>query len=238
MESSVPLLEGASDVAEERSHASSAVLEVRHFAAGIRGRCKSMQISWSNIFFLSGSVVYVFIAMWDLTSPGEETYDHNRHVSLVVFVNWSLYDVLTTAAPFMYIMNAVCEFQSAFVDNLHWELAVSTIFGMAALMDMVGALVADSGSVRLDTLPSIMAVHFYFIQAVLAFSGSSFRYENHIACLLQCGGYLLFLVGSFIDVMVSYMDGKVWNVAGWGMVSSSLWLLDALFFIVADLWDQ
>ena len=239
MASVVPLLEGASDIEEgEHSHALSDVLEVRHCAEGIRTGCKLTQISWSNVFFLSGSVLYVWIAMCDLMSPGDETYEDSRRVSLLVNASWSLYDILTTAAPFMYIINAVFEFRSAFVENLHWELAVSTIFGMAALMDMVGTLVSGSGSLRLAALPSIMAVHFYFIQAILAFCGSSFRYDNQIACLFQSGGYLLFLVGSFMDVLVSYMDSKVWNVADWDMVSSSLWLVDALFFIIADILDQ
>jgi hypothetical protein len=236
MVSTVPLLvEGTSNVEEEPTHTSSAA---RHVAARIQRRFTSIQISWSNVFFLSGSILYVWIAMWNLTKPGVDLYDDNMNDSLLVRLNWSWYDILTIAAPFLYILNAVFEFRSAFLGRLHWELAVATIFGMAALMDMVGTLFSDSGSIRLDSVPSIMAVHFYFLQALLAFCGSSFRYENQVARVLQRGGYLLFLIGSSIDVFVSYMDARLWNIAAWDMVSSSLWMVDAFFFTLADILDD
>lgn len=236
MVSTVPLLmEGTSNVEEEPTHSSS---PTRHFAVRIQRRCTSIQISWSNVFFLSGSILYVWIAMWNLTKPGVDLYDDNMNDSLLVRLNWSWYDTLTIAAPFLYILNALFEFRSAFLGKLHWELAVATIFGMAALMDMVGTLFSDSGSIRLDSVPSIMAVHFYFLQALLAFCGSSFRYENQVARVLQRGGYLLFLIGSSIDVFVSYMDARLWNIAAWDMVSSSLWMVDAFFFTLADILDD
>ena len=235
MASTVPLLEETTSLEDERIRTSSSI---RHYAEGVRRRCTSIELSWSNIFFLSGSAFYVWIAMWDLMSPRDDLYGDVGNDYLLIRVKSSWYDVLTIAAPFSYTLNALFEFRIAYLGKLHCELAVATIFGMAALMDMVGTLVPDSRSVDRDNLPSIMAVHFYFLQAVLAFCGSSLRYESRIACVLQRGGYLLFLVGSSIDVFVSYMDAKVWNLAAWDMVSSSLWLVDAFFFTIADLLDN
>lgn len=197
---------------------------------------------WSNVFFLAGSCFYVWIAAWDLTSPLVDTSMQEEDDSLILNTAWSLYDVVTIAAPFMYVLNAIIEFQGAFYEEMHWELAVATIFGMAALMDMVGTLFYGSGSYRLDNLPFCMAVHFYLIQAFLAiWQGCNF-FENHIASALQRGGYLLFLIGSIIDVAISYMgatlDMHPRKMQVWSIVSSSLWLIDSILYLVAHFVEQ
>jgi hypothetical protein len=233
MTSAVPLLQDDAD-GEEQPSALSVTFHSDELCVG--------QTPWSNVFFLAGSGFYVWIAVWDLTSPLVDTFIQEENNSLIFNTTWSLYDFVTITAPFMYVLNAVMEFQGAVSEKMHWELAVAIIFGMAALMDMVGTLFYGSGSYRLDNLPFCMAVHFYLIQAILAvWQGSSF-YENQIANALQQGGYLLFLVGSIIDVAISYMDASMdmptRRIQVWSLVSSLLWLMDAILYLVAHFVEQ
>jgi hypothetical protein len=54
--------------------------------------------------------------------------------------------------------------------------------------------------------------------------------------------YLLFLAGSPIKVIISYIDASldehIRRMQVWYMVSSSLWLMDALLYILADFVDH
>jgi hypothetical protein len=233
MTSTEPLLQGATH-GEERP--SSSLVTLHSSERNVR------QPPWSNVFFLAGSGFYVWIAVWDLKSPLVDTSLQEEDDSLILNRTWSLYDVVTIAAPFMYILNAIMEFQAAVIEKMHWELAVAVIFGMAALMDMVGTLFYGSGSYRLDNLPFCMAVHFYLIQAILAIWQGCSVFENQIASALQQGGYLLFLIGSIIDVAISYMDASLdmhpRRMQIWSMVSSLLWLIDAILYLVAHFVEQ
>ena len=235
MASNTPLLQDISDAEERREHDHPLVDDEERPPTRT-----SMHTLWPNLFFLTGGIFYVWIAIWDLTSPLATDDDEND--SLVATTHWSLYDVVTAAAPFLYLINAIIDFHHVFLNKMHWELAVTTIFGMAALLDLAGALVYGSGSYGPDHVPSSVAVHFYLIQAILAVWGGSHYYENRTANSLLRGGYLLFLVGSLIDVSISYMDASldehIRRMQVWYMVSSSLWLMDALLYILAYFVDH
>jgi hypothetical protein len=106
-------------------------------------------------------------------------------------------------------------------------------------MDMMGTLLYGSGSDMLDYFPSTLAVHLYLVQSILTlWGGSYYDYESATANKLLQGGDVMFLVGSFIDVVISYLSllesEQVRKLEYWSLLSSSLWLSDALLYIVTD----
>jgi hypothetical protein len=205
---------------------------------------------WSNLSFLTGSCLYFGTSVWDVVSPlAPVEADDDQNHSLIARSSWTLYDIVTAAGPLLYVINAGVDFQYTFrkanqqARRRYWELAVTTMFGVAAIMDMAGTLVYGSGSEMLDYFPSTLAVHLYLVQSILTlWGGSYYDYDCPNANRLLQGGDIMFLVGSFIDVVISYLSilesEQVRKLEYWSLLSSSLWLLDALLYIVADVVDR
>lgn len=204
---------------------------------------------WSNTSFLMGSIFYVWIAIWDLLSPlhSKDSGDDDDG-SLIGNFDWNWYDLVTAAGPFLYLVNAAIDLHYTFIrkgsigTTRRWQLSATIIFGIAALMDMLGTLVFGSGNGALDYFPSAVAVHLYLLESILALCcGSYYEYDSSTANGLLLGGNVLFFMGSFIDVVISYLEvfqkDRVRRLEYWALLSASLWLLDAFLYISASVVD-
>jgi hypothetical protein len=110
-------------------------------------------------------------------------------------------------------------------------------FGAAAFLAFVAVLLDYFGaSETLSDLCDFLSVHMYFVSAVISVTGkrtspwlaSRYHHEN-----LEDWGDLFFLIGSGVDGVLCDLnldDG----LTLWPTVASSLWLLDACFYLRSD----
>lgn len=129
------------------------------------------------------------------------------------------------------------------------SLVVAT-FGGGAFLQFVAALFTDRASVY-STAFNDMGVHLYLLNAVLLtwpiFLSTPctlrifFQSDKSKSCCrgdsLEYCGDLLFLIGSVIDLILSYWDLETKNktIVNWfHVLSAILWLIDAVFYIAAD----
>jgi hypothetical protein len=150
-------------------------------------------------------------------------------------------------------------------NELKWNYASTYAFGVAVLIDLVSPLLIRYNPFRLDlyTMVSIhlyLLSAIYSIKATTAFYPSassvfgfmascgqkspSSSYTPSISTRLILCGEWSFLFGSIIDVVISYisepeivavatMDGHTLAVSS--IVSSVLWLVDAILYLSADI---
>lgn len=120
---------------------------------------------------------------------------------------------------------------------------VGSTFGIAAFLDLVSGLIVDWDEDTSDMF-DMVAVHLYLINSLILcapiFSKCFYnprriipRYRSE---KLEYVGDLLFLAGSMIDVMCSYINlDETASISDWFfLLSAVLWLIDACFYIAAD----
>ena len=189
----------------------------------------------SNSFFFLGSVMYVWTSTVDLV----ETKPF-----------WMAYKTLSAIAALMYVANSLVDLRVSvkeirgnvgsgrFGDDPHWEIGVAVTFGIAAICDFLGTLTYDVSPVPAYVAYST-SVHVYLLNAIMVLSGRVPGFSS-LPKGLTSGGDMLFLVGSLIDVLISYVDNpeapaSEWRMIAWGSLTSSiLWFIDALLYILAD----
>lgn len=122
-----------------------------------------------------------------------------------------------------------------------WSAGIA--FGLGALLDLLSALFETLPDQRLTNWTALFAAHSYLINAILLLfvasraNRSAFAMSNSFERM----GDSLFLIGSLVDVSLSYcyFGGKsdaVWkNVYLGNLVTSVLWLVDSFLYIAADL---
>jgi len=146
----------------------------------------------------------------------------------------------------------------SFSSNFTLPQTVAIIFGIAAVCDIIGALLSDSFETSSNIVSNI-ANHLYLLEAILALYGGrccctfanecdsssssshSFDAEFMYRFIdrLNKAGDFLFLIGSMIDVLTGYLylspkfESSV-ILSSWNLTSSCLWLLNAILYITAD----
>jgi hypothetical protein len=109
-------------------------------------------------------------------------------------------------------------------------------FGIAAALDISAALLDNNWL-------SFGAVHCYLLNASILFAGKTWSTNETIADKIQCVGDILFVTGCVIDVSLSYFfnaetSNFTWKLVNRGnLLSSALWFLDAILYIIVDLLD-
>ena len=210
----------------------------------------------SNILFLTGSLLFLWIAIWSLMDNGEEnTNDHSaireddelpRNI-----LAWDSWQILTAAAPFCFLVDAVVDMRYAFQLIRHdytpsrfgqdprWEIGISLLFGMAASCDFVAAVVVSNADTWTNYVPSSLAVHLYMLMAIFALWSRNVQGQTYATRWYQAADMMFFL-GSLIDVILSYIEKPHISsdlttiLQRWSVVSASLWLVNSILYIVAD----
>jgi len=243
-EGAVDLLQ-AHDIEELNNDALSRVSNYSHY------------FKFSNFCFFLGSVLYVFTNTWSVIDAyryyGEEDDDDEKSgdgdYESEPF--WNAYKLLTSAAALMYLANALVDGQVAvaevrrkvgsgrFGDDPRWEIGVAITFGVAALCDFLSELIWNDDNMWPGYAAGCAAVDIYLLNAVLVISGRKPIFTSLPQSLMSSGD-ILFLIGSIIDVMISFLDNpkapssRSIEIAWSSFASSVLWFLDSLLYILAD----
>lgn len=120
---------------------------------------------------------------------------------------------------------------------------VGSTFGIAAFLDLVSGLIVDWDEDTSDMF-DMVAVHLYLINSLIlcapifskCFHNPRRIIPRYRSEKLEYVGDLLFLAGSMIDVMCSYINlDETASISDWFfLLSAVLWLIDACFYIAAD----
>ena len=225
-------------------------------------------IYWSNVTFLIGSCLYFALSLidwrnsWKLSEAASDADDTANSASSDDYGSnrWDAYTLFTLLAPLSYLVNAMQDtYQNlkggsssssanGYCQVCTKQLGIDLLFGVAAFLDAAGTMVESLGfghdivSEKFvdDMILSTSAVHVYLFQAILVCWMRVDDYGNIVSNYLQWGGDGLFLIGSLIDVIISYMvlddmeESHVHWVLAASLLSATLWLVDAIFYISAD----
>ena len=200
----------------------------------------------SNLAFFIGSSCYLITAFWDRSwyekSKGFDDDYYAYHQDSITFTLDS-YTLISIFGASMMIFNAAFDLylcvhmsKSSDIDSFYhkeilFPLLAAVSFGIAAIIDL--RITFLSGELFNLKQSTIVSTEIYLLSAILALMPKpSCQYsttEGHL-CLI---GDWLFLIGSLIDVIISYIsdpDIVVLNggiLSGINVFSSILWLIDA-----------
>ena len=136
-----------------------------------------------------------------------------------------------------------------------WDLASAITFGVGATLEFSGTLfddddeenaAADEGSYFPSYIVNMLSMHIYLISGLIAthkdrelicYPGGSIA-RRLIAC-----GMMLFLMGSILDCVISYLYNPILahdhilsdlSLSWCNLLSTLLWNVDAIFYVMAD----
>jgi len=122
----------------------------------------------------------------------------------------------------------------------HWDLLSNILFGIAAAIDLTIALhrhITDSTETFSSTVDlRFISVYWYFLSgstAVFGFQHFSFC-TSPIYRLLIGTGDILFLTGCTIDLILSCLARSEEDICRFLFLSSILWLVNSVLYLVAD----
>jgi len=218
-----------------------------------------------RVFFFLGGCFFSWIAIWDLpTSPLEaDDDDQSSGDDLVdILVYTDLYNLILCLGPTFFLLGGLLEVRDAYKEaidegyrgcnifggesNHQLELSIGITMIVASLFDLLSVVTEILGGVK-D--PSSLAAHFYLINAIVALWKGRPESWWGPRTMGQLGDWL-FLIGCLIDCVISYLpdpeltDDDTANdhlLPTWkrdlilGVVSSGLWWLDSILYLLADL---
>jgi hypothetical protein len=215
----------------------------------------------SNAFFFTGSLIYVWISCWNIRRLGNDasnipppSMDTIGNTFSGEFRDVSLYYIVSVLAPLSYAVDAVLQLadlpiaesghlHQGFHDKPILEVGVQLTFGAAAVCDLMSSLIYREESPSCSYDFSIAAVHWYLVNAILMLSAKQLSCRSRFTRLSLIGD-VLFLIGSVIDVFLSYFfntrsSDAIWRIVSIGkVVSSLLWLIDSILYILANIYEE
>jgi len=243
----------------EQSVETSSELEPDSLRRATVGKSTPTYIMASNLLFLTGSLLFLWIALWEWIGSDEASSDNSvikeDDVTPADILEWDSMDMLAATAPFMFLMNSCVDIMYAFQvlrtdfqpcrfgDDPRWEIGVAVLFGMAATCDFLSAVIYVDEKTLAHYLPSSLAAHFYVIMAIFALWGRDIPDQTASMRLYQAAD-ALFLLGSLIDVSLSYFRTSSTTsemqlvLERWSVASASLWVVNSILYILADTYLQ
>lgn len=213
----------------------------------------------SNLLFLLGSICYTIVSAldleWEEADELDPDDDGDNDDDSEIDAAFDYYKFLCLVGASLFVLNAIVDMtQCLFLQRIsrskgyfcHQELIACAssafLFGCAALLDLMTSVSVNIFSISgSDTgAISIASAHLYLVSACCAMANSRIGYSNNFE-MMSFVGDAMFLVGSFIDVVISYISdpdiiaSNQHVLLRLGMVSSVLWLIDAMFYLVADI---
>lgn len=210
-------------------------------------------LAWSlssNFLFFLGSVIYMFLAIWDLgyaryesvvtaspspTPVSSVSYDDDGYDS-----GWDPYTLLSVVAAVSFVFcSAVDMLWYLYGENARTAMAVAVAFGAAALCELLAVYLYENDRPILEGRAYIASSHVYLISAVLQVRHRWPSFET-ISDAMEGSGDALFLLGSIIDAVLSYLNDPEMShlnllvLARWNLVSAVLWLVDSVLYILSD----
>ena len=220
----------------------------------------------SNIFFLIGSACYIILSVMDFKwadyySDDGYYYKYVSNEEEEVSSKIDYYSCLSILGSVLFFLNAAIDMSLCFyyvktdetneLTLWHKDLRVDSssafFFGCGALMDLSRALASPPEEPNADAsgMLDIVSSHLYFFSAVCAMTGLTFDRKNKVA-MLNLTGDVMFMVGSLIDIIVSYISDPDIVAANYHILlrfwlfSSVLWFVDAALYLLANclFWNQ
>eukprot|EP00978_Attheya_sp_CCMP212_P025079 scaffold80008_cov47-Attheya_sp.AAC.1 len=210
----------------------------------------------SNGLFFVGSAIQVGVAAYDVrdyrqnpSSLNDDYDDYDDKQPFVMGFAVTVYNALSFFAAFTFIMNAVIDVAWArndmhgqkttrFNKDTRVAMAVAILFGIGALFENLSLVFSNDD--RASAALTLVATHTYLLSGIITVRSTSPSCAD-TSVALATSGNILFLAGSLIDAIISYVgdpdiiEVNVLVLASWNLVSSILWLLDAILYILADL---
>jgi len=207
----------------------------------------------SNTLFLLGSTCYLILAGVDL--EWENIID-GLDGNASDISNWDhFYTNVGIIGATLFTLNAVVDFSrcvhisktfqlSLCHEDLRADSSSAFLFGCAAFLDLWFALPSHQDAWFVTAFGMISA-HIYFFSAISAMTGLAFDRSSKVV-ILNFMGDIMFMVGSLIDLVISYISGLDICVSTQrillvlSLLSSILWFADACLYLLADFffWRQ
>jgi hypothetical protein len=210
----------------------------------------------SNLMFLTGSLLYLGIAIWDCIGNDDDTTDDNSIIKVddepsMHSLQWNSRDMLAAAAPFIFLVVSIVDMRYAFQviqnnrepcrfgDDPRWEFGVAILFGTAATCDFIAAVILRDEDTMANYLPRSLATHFYVIMAIFALWGRDVPDRTFRMRMYQAAD-AMFLIGALIDVTLGYfqmpgISSKLDTILEhWAVASASLWVVNSIMYMLAD----
>jgi len=169
------------------------------------------------------------------------------------------YTMLSIAAASAFILNAIIDFcrcvhyrhtnskvHSLWHEDIRADVITAILFGIAACIDLWGAIIYGISaytdtSEKLIARATLVSTQVYLLSAIAAIMGLDWKCKS-LVLLLAITGDILFLIGSIIDVVISYLyviPAAVQSVdpvllLKLSLVSSTLWLVDSILYLWSD----
>jgi hypothetical protein len=188
-----------------------------------------------------------------LLAPGEhETDDDRMEIELPNFtVAISPYTVISASGAVMYIFCAIFQLKqltnSCGNSNHHLlhklrhipllETSTGLAFGVGAMLDISCTMAESLEDPSISRYFGVSSSYMYLLNACLIFFGKEYCFET-VADGIESFGDILFLTGSIIDVLSIYLlaGRDADELAIGNLVFTSIWLLDAIIYILGDLY--
>jgi predicted membrane channel-forming protein YqfA (hemolysin III family) len=161
------------------------------------------------------------------------------------------YTVISATAAAMYIFDAIFQIKeltnSSGSSNSHllhglrhtrlFEFSTGLTFGVGAILDFTCTMTVTLDDPWISMYFGVSSSYVYLVSAFLISIGKDSRFDT-MADGIESSGDILFITGSILDVLSIYLlAGKDANeVAIGNLIVTSLWLLDAIIYILADLY--
>ena len=173
------------------------------------------------------------------------------------YFGFSLYNITSISGASFFVLNAIIDFYQCQYNAKEIDFTTSTylrgrdilcdymsaiLFGAGALTDVASFLL----SAHRQVIAAIIASNIYFLSSIPALinimNSCQLSSPPHGGLLFSMIGDILFFVGSLIDLGISYISdpdlisvNKTW-IYGMSVLSSVLWLVDAMLYLAADCW--
>ena len=193
---------------------------------------------FENAFFV-GALFGTLAAIVDLIQAirGDDDDDPSSSEHQDPILNpwkfWTGYKVLIVISTFMYLIESILEG----CDSEHrWMFPL--LFGSAASMDLLSCLLDDDFRPWPSAITGWIAAHLFLLSALVTLYENRSLYvhaQEHSVARAILAGDLLFLTGSVIDTVISYVDtpktSMEWiPLACWGLGSAVTWLVDSIIY--------
>jgi len=206
----------------------------------------------SNILFLLGSILFVGQAIcnvrseqeWNSPTPAPANEDDDASYCYVT-ITLTPYVLLSGAAALCYVLDAgiglahltatATGHLQGFGGNRLLEIGAGTTFALGAMFEFASTLASDDNCPTVSDNFIKVGLHSYLFNAVLVLAGKPSS-DGSFSDRLSSLGDLLFLIGSSIDVILTYFydTPSAWKLVEWGnLISSILWLVDSFLYILA-----
>lgn len=202
-----------------------------------------------HFLFLMGSILFVWLAVWDIQDEQNDRDNLDNNVVLSSFVNLTPHVVLSAAAALCLVIESVLQIltlrkaakEAGQGRSRYPEIALSVSFGLGAFLAFLSAVTEDlDDNERISNMALAGAEHFYLITTVILLTWKKQRFYT-LGNKLESAGDMFFACGSLLDVALSYFhfygttDDESLKIANRGnLLAAVLWLLDAILYIAAD----